>query len=325
MEIPESLKNRTIAITGANGYIGTRLRQFFKHNAIDVISVSRQAHQPDRDSNYIQADISDLECWLELVTKADIIFHLAGNTSVPVADSNPGLDLESTVQPMVHLIAAARKLGRKPRVVFSSTATVYGLTPVDPTTELMSPNPVTFYDLHKLFVEQQLAFATALGILEGISLRLTNVYGPSPGHSSSDSRGILNKVTALALEGKPLSVYGSGEYIRDYIFIDDVVDAFLRAAVCDRVKGQALNIGSGKGVTVRDAFLTVVAEVEKQTKIKVDIKTVPWPQNPDEIEMRNFVASIQKASSLLGWKPAISLNDGIRKLVSVNLEGFGDD
>jgi len=325
MDFPGSLKNKTIAITGANGYIGTRLREFFREHAIDVVSVSRQVDKSGRDSDYIQADIRDLECWLELVARADVIFHLAGNTSVPVAASDPGLDLESTVQPMVHLIAAARKLGRKPRVVFSSTATVYGLTPVAPTTELTHPSPVTFYDLHKLFVEQQLTFATNLGILEGVSLRLTNVYGPSPGHSSSDNRGILNKVTALALEGEPLSIYGGGDYTRDYVFIDDVVDAFVRAAICDGVKGQVLNIGSGKGVTVRDAFLYVAAEVEKRAKIKVDIKSVPWPANSDEIELRNFVASIQKATSLLGWNPATTLNDGIRRLVSANLEGFVDD
>jgi UDP-glucose 4-epimerase len=210
-------------------------------------------------------------------------------------------------------------------VVFSSTATVYGLTPVDPTTELTTPSPVTFYDLHKLFIEQQLTFATNLGILEGVSLRLTNVFGPSSGHSSSDSRGILSKVTALALKGEPLSIYGGGDYTRDYVFIDDVVDAFVRAAVCDEVKGQVLNIGSGKGVTVRDAFLSVAAEVEKRTKIKVVIKSVPWPANSDEIELRNFVASIQKAASLLGWNPATTLNNGIRKLVSANLEGFVDN
>jgi len=325
MDIHESLKNKTIAITGANGYIGTRLREFLKEHSIDVLGVGRQADKSDSDPDYIQADIRDPECWLELVTRADIIFHLAGNTSVPVADSDPGQDLESTVQPMVHLIAAARNLGRVPRVIFSSTATVYGLTSVDPTTELTSPNPVTFYDLHKLFAEQQLAFATNLDILEGVSLRLSNVYGPSPGHSSSDSRGILNKVTALALEGKPLSIYGGGDYTRDYVFIDDVVDAFVRAAVYDEIKGQVLNIGSGKGVTVRDAFLSVAAEVEKRAKIKVDIKSVPWPENSAKIELRNFVASIQKATSLLEWNPATTLNDGIRRLVSANLEGFVDD
>jgi nucleoside-diphosphate-sugar epimerase len=108
----------------------------------------------------MQADIRDADSWAEIAKWADVIFHLAGNTSANAAASDPAESLRSTVLPVAHLITAAEAYGRKPRVVFASTATVYGLTPKTPVDENYPTNPVTIYDMHKLFAEQQLAMAS---------------------------------------------------------------------------------------------------------------------------------------------------------------------
>jgi UDP-glucose 4-epimerase len=315
----DKIENQTVAITGANGYLGSQLVQTIQAQGVKVFSVSRQNTKPAGSSHHIKADIKEPECWLKIVEKADIIFHLAGNTSVPVSDRNPLLDVDLTVKPINHLIQAARTLNRHPKVIFSSTATVYGLTKETPTSERKMPNPITFYDLHKLFIEQQLILATKLGILDGVSLRLSNVYGPSKGFSSSDDRGILNKVTHSALKGKNLSLYGSGDYLRDYIYIDDVVNAFIAIGFSDNIAGLVLNVGSGIGVTIKDAFRIVISEVERITNIQVEINSVPWPLNSNEIELRNFVASNQKIKSIVEWRPLVKLIKGVEKLVLASL------
>ena len=97
--------------------------------------------------------------------------------------------------------------------------------------ETKQPNPITTYDLHKFFAEQQLLVASSSNIIGAISLRLANVYGPSSTESLAQDRGILSKITRMSFELKNLQIYGNGEYLRDYIYIDDVVNAFLHAAL----------------------------------------------------------------------------------------------
>ena len=129
---------------------------------------------------------------------------------------------------------------------------MYGLTEVLPVLETRRPNPITTYDLHKFFAEQQLLLASSCNIINAISLRLANVYGPSPTESLAKDRGTLSKITRMKFELKNLHIYGNGEYLRDYIYIDDVVNAFLHASVMnyDNLPNRndiTLNVASGKG------------------------------------------------------------------------------
>jgi len=164
-------------------------------------------------------------------------------------------------------------------------------------------------------VERQLVLATKLNICDGVSLRLANVYGPSSANSAATDRGILNKITGLALVGDIVPLYGGGNYIRDYIYIDDVVDAFILASISSKSAGEVFNVGSGVGTSVRDAFNAVTQEVYRQTDKVIEMKDVPWPENSPKINMRNFIASIEKAYTCLGWSPKVSLQTGIATMV----------
>ena len=305
----------TFTVIGASGYIGSKLVNKLTDSGCNVIRSSRRDTITNGDSEFVMAELDSLDFWLNIVEKSDVIIHLAGNTSINVANDNPALDLNSSVVPIYRLIEACKILRKRPRVVFASTVTTYGFTDNLPVSEATAENPESFYDLHKFFVERQLVLATKLNICDGVSLRLANVYGPSSANSSANDRGILNKIIGLALAGDIVSLYGGGNYIRDYIYIDDVVDAFILASISSKSVGEVFNVGSGVGTSVRDAFNAVTQEVYRQTNKIIEMKDVPWPENSPKIDMRNFTASIKKAHKYLGWSPKVSLQTGIATTV----------
>jgi nucleoside-diphosphate-sugar epimerase len=313
--ISAGLAGKHAVVTGAGGYIGSALVDALVLHSCRVTRIGRADLVPMEGAQAVKADVRKADVWRDIAETADIVFHLAGNTSVYDAAKDPVSSLSATLMPIAHLVQAAQKWRRRPRVVFASTATVYGLTTELPVAETFETNPVTVYDLHKLFAEHQLAMATRHGVLDGVSLRIANVYGPSTGVSAADDRGILNKVTVLALKGRGLTVYGDGCYLRDYVYISDVVNAMLLAGFAPNLGGNSYNIASGVGTTISHAFELVAKEVAKISKKLVPINCEPWPSGADLIEFRNYTADINLYSKATGWKPHTSLREGISRLV----------
>jgi len=320
IDIRNKLEGKVVSITGASGYIGSALTQELEKYSLKIIRISRKKLVPKDGVEDWVLDLNKQSSWIRIVNKSDIIFHLAGNTSIYNAEKDPKESLISTLFPIIQLISASKKLSRIPRVVFSSTATVYGLTEVLPVLETRQPNPITTYDLHKFFAEQQLLLASSCNTIDAISLRLANVYGPSPAESLAKDRGILSKITRMKFEHKNLHIYGNGEYLRDYVYIDDVVNAFLYASVMNynilpNRSDITFNVASGKGTSVIEVFKLISNEVEKITGIEGAITNIAWPKEVNEIEKRNYIASIELFKSLAGWEPSVSLEQGIQLLV----------
>ena len=320
IDIRNKLEGKVVSITGASGYIGSALTQELEKYSLKIIRISRKKLVPKDGVEDWVLDLNKQSSWIRIVNKSDIIFHLSGNTSIYNAEKDPKESLISTLFPIIQLISASKKLSRIPRVVFSSTATVYGLTEVLPVLETRQPNPITTYDLHKFFAEQQLLLASSCNTIDAISLRLANVYGPSPAESLAKDRGILSKITRMKFEHKNLHIYGNGEYLRDYVYIDDVVNAFLYASVMNynilpNRSDITFNVASGKGTSVIEVFKLISNEVEKITGIEGAITNIAWPKEVNEIEKRNYIASIELFKSLAGWEPSVSLEQGIQLLV----------
>lgn len=309
------LNGAVVAVTGAGGYIGSQIVKALSESGVKILCVSRNKLSIIGEYESIKGDVSDYELWHRIIEKAEIVFHLAGNTSVYEGERDVVGSLNATVLPIGHIINAAKNLGKHPKIIFASTATIYGLTNELPVPESAYACPITFYDLHKYFAETQLILATQQGILEATSLRLSNVYGPSDSKSSSLDRGILNKISLMALEGKDLYIYGDGNYTRDYIFISDVINAFLMAAVTSNLSGGVYNIGSGVGTTVKQAFEYAINMAENMAGARIKLAHVPWDKELHPIEKRNFIADISKFREATGWHPDVNIKSGLKLLI----------
>ena len=315
IDLCEQYRPLTVAVTGSRGYLGAELVKRLQEFGARVLEISRQPLAQNRGTTTICADLSQESGWEEIVPFADVVFHLAGNTSVRTAEENSSSSLTSSVLPIIRLIDSARRHARKPRVVLASTATVYGLTSFLPVSEQMTPSPLTNYDLHKWFAEQQLLLAVREGVLAGSCLRLSNVYGPSTASSTSKDRGVINRIASMALNGEPIQTFGGGNCRRDYIYISDVIDAFCYAGVAEGISGRVFNIGSGKGMLIADAHRCIAKLVTDQTGRPVNIVQTPNPTHTHPIENRDFVADISSFKELTTWFPRIDFQTGITLLL----------
>ena len=315
-ELINLYSGKKIVITGCSGFIGGALISNLKSFDVKILGISRKVQTSScKHIEYLCGDVSSYTIWEKIVDFADIIFHLAGNTSVYEAENDPEHSFISSVLPIMHLIKATKKKNKKVRVVFASTATLYGFPKVFPVTESTLPNPITVYDLHKLFAENALELANIQNILENVSLRLANVYGPSSSISGSMDRGIVNRLTKEAILGVNPKVYGHGNYFRDYVFIDDVVTCFLLGGVLDRVSGKSFVVASGNSITVYESFKLIAEEVTKVTGQELIVENTNWPEKANEIEKRNFLVDTQYFETSFGWKPKTNFKDGIKKLI----------
>jgi UDP-glucose 4-epimerase len=312
--LKDSYEGKVVIVTGGSGYIGSALIDKLKKFNCQIIRTSRTKLVPIDGVQDKTLDLTSKESWIEIVSSANVVFHLAGNTSIPFAEKNVDSSLLSNLLPIANLIYASKKLKSCPKVIYASTATVYGMIDIQPVSEEVIPRPVSIYDLHKLYAEQHLTMASNQGLLSAKSLRLANVYGPSLSESHSEDRGIVSRITKAFMQGHTVNAYGGGNYLRDYIYIDDVVDAFLCSGIADSPH-TVLNVASGIGTTVKAVFEMIAGEVGESTGISANIIDTDWPQNINIIETRNFIASNKKLKSMLGWKVNVPLKTGIQRLV----------
>lgn len=309
---------RSLVITGGQGYIGSAVamrlaREGCALQLVSFFSPARNVLTGDKITD-VRADLRDEANWSRLLEAADGIVHLSWRTDLRAAEADPLEDRRLNVEPVQRLIRAARTVGRAVPVIFASTVTIAGHSPPLPASEQTPDQPCTVYDRHKLECEQLLHEATREGLLQASSLRLANVYGYGAGVPSTNSnRGILNEIMRRAGQGEPLTLYGKGGYIRDFIFIDDIVDAFYRALTASHIlAGGRHVIASGRGHTLAQAFELVAEEALHCAGRPVEIRHVPEPSDLYPIERRNFVGDSSLFQRLTGWRPQVDLRNGIR-------------
>lgn len=307
-----------IVITGARGYIGGALTRRLANegNALRLVSRSWSTARPNADLNgdveHISADLREQGAWDRLLDGSDTIIHLSSQTELLAAEADPQQDERLNVDPVHSLVRAAERSGVRPLVVFASAVTIVGARHPNPVDENTQDNPCSVYDRHKLACETILKDAARKGILRACSLRLANVYGFG-GDSVNANRGILNAMMKRACADEPLTLYGAGAYLRDFIHLEDVVEAFAAAIKLERgCDGEHYVIATGQGHSLVEAFRLVVEETFRLTGRRVEIRHVPEPPGLHPIERRNFVGDSRLFLSVSGWHPKVELATGIR-------------
>jgi nucleoside-diphosphate-sugar epimerase len=310
-------ERRRIVITGARGYIGTALTRRFARAPQPLCLVSRSAAQPALPPDarativHVTADLRQERAWIELLARADALVHLSWRSDLKAAEADPVGDDAINVEPVRALVRAAETAGG-PLIIFASTVTIVGATHANPVDESTPDRPCTTYDRHKLACEVLLREATERGVLRAVSLRLANVYGFG-GVSINRNRGILNTMMERAVAGQPLTLYGDGAGVRDFIHVDDVVEAICAALNCERVSdGRSYVIASGRGTSLAETFRLVAEEAQRATGRMPEIRHVPEPADLHPIERRNFIGNSRRYQELTGWRPRIALAEGVR-------------
>lgn len=322
MNASDWYRGKTVVVSGASGYIAAALVKRLAGIAVKVVRLSRKALPPLAGCSDMTGDYADPELWRLTLPDADVVFHLAAQTSFYKAAEDPDADFRANVLPMRALLESCRRAARRPFIVFAGSSTQAGLPQRTPVDESHPDVPITVYDLHKLLAEKLLEGYARQGLAHGATLRLSNVYGPGPGSSSVD-RGILNAMIARALRGERLTVYGDGDAVRDYLYIDDMAEAFLAAGHGGpSLDSRHFVMGGGRGITLLEAFRLVAARVEAKTGRNIAVVSVAEPPGLSPIESRRFVADASAFRQASGWAPKVALEDGIdRTIESMALAG----
>ncbi len=317
MNPSEYFPHKRVLITGGLGFLGSNVARRLVELGSDVTLVDNL--NPLYGGNRFNisgiekklavsiGDIRDDSLMKPLVEKADVIFHFAAQVSYIDSPAMPLEDLSLNAQATLQLLELCRKHNPKARILFSSSRMVVGKVDGGIMKEESPTNPPHLYGIHKLASEKYLLmYHHDFGIPSTI-FRITNPYGPRQQVKHS-KYSLVGWFVRQAMEGKTITVFGDGQQVRDYIYADDIVEAFLRAAAADETAGEIINIGSGVPTKFRDMVSTVVSVVGKG-----NVEHEPWPKDYEKIETGYAVADISKLRRLTGFEPRVGLRDGVQK------------
>ncbi|NYZ75465.1 NAD-dependent epimerase/dehydratase family protein [Candidatus Micrarchaeota archaeon] len=291
-------------VTGGAGFIGANLCSRLLEKGWEVIAfdnlVQGSRENLPKNIEFVEGDIRNLPLLEKTMHDCEIVFHIAANFANQRSVDDPQEDLDINGKGTLNVLQASKRNGIK-RVVYASSSCVYGPYEGKMAEDLLK-KPETPYAITKLLGEYYCKFFNDNENLETVSLRLFNVYGPRdrPGQY----RSVIPNFMRMAKEGVPLPIMGDGSDTRDYTFIDDVAEAFVRAAEKKEAQGESINVGSGNAVSVKKLAETIL-EVSHSD---AGTKTIPrrsWDR------IRHRITSTEKCKKLLGFTPSVTLEKGL--------------
>lgn len=293
-------------VTGGAGFLGATLANRLAADghivqALDDLS-NGDAARLSPAITFTRGDVDNVPLLWSLLQEVDCVYHLAARVSVPQSLLYPREYARVNVGGTVALMEAMRDTGVG-RVVFTSSGAVYGRQPRQPVREDDPPHPDSPYAVSKWAAEQYVSTIGELWGLETVALRIFNAYGPGQALPVSHAP-VVPRFLQAALTGGSLVVYGDGRQTRDYVYVDDVVDALVAAATATGLNRQVVNIGSGQETSMAE----LIAHVERATGRRANV--IAHGEKSGGVP--RLAADIGRAGALLGFRPRTSLADGLR-------------
>jgi UDP-glucose 4-epimerase len=320
MDFAAFYSGRPVMVTGGMGFIGSNLARRLVDLGARVIVVDSLI--PDCGGNHFNlegvedrltlnaADIRQQSTMTYLVRGRDVIFNLAGQVSHIDSIRDPQTDLEINCRAHLVLLEACRYNNPGTKVVYAGTRQVYGRPDSLPVSERHLVRPTDVNGINKVAGEYyHLVYNDVFGV-RACSLRLTNIYGPRQ-LIRHNRQGFIGWFIRLAIEGREIEIYGDGSQVRDFVYVDDAVDAFLRAGASDACNGMTMNVGGSEPTAHRD-LVDLLARVTGSGRARM----VPWPADKKAIDIGSFYSDSTLIGSVLGWVPRVTLEDGLRRTVA---------
>jgi len=323
---------RRVLITGGLGFIGSNLAHHLVDLGAQVLIVDSLIHDyggnlfnvADIDSR-VRVNIADIrqQSTMDyLVRGQEVIFNLAGQVSHIDSMRDPYTDLEINCRSQLSILEACRRNNPGAKVVFAGTRQVYGKPDSLPVNERHLVRPTDINGINKVAGEYyHLVYNNVFGV-RACSLRLTNVYGPRQ-LIRHNRQGFIGWFIRLAMLDQEIQIFGDGSQMRDFVYVDDAADAFLRAGAADACNGEVFNVGGAEPISHRD-LVHLLIEVAGTGRYRM----VEWPSEKKAIDIGSFYADSSKFHGTVGWTPRVPLREGLARTLAfyrAHLSHYLDD
>jgi UDP-glucose 4-epimerase len=306
-------------VTGGAGFIGSNLAIALAERGATVRIVD--AMIPGYGGNLFNlepvkgriavgvADIRDPEAMSRAVRGQDVVFHLAGQMDHVLSLTDPFPDIDINIRGTTVLMEALKRHNPAARVVYTGTRGEYGSADSLPVTEDAPTNPRGLHEISNLAAAKIIEMYGHVHGIRGTMLRLSNIFGPRAQMRHS-RYGVVNWFVRLALDGGVIPVFGDGKILRDFLYVDDCVEAILLAAGSDAALGEILNVGGGEPTTFREVAETLAALTGARWEF------APFSAERKAQEPGDFYSDIRKIGRVLGWRPRTPLGEGLEKTIA---------
>lgn len=314
----DSYRHRAVLVTGGLGFIGSNLCRRLADLGAQVTAVDSLL--PDYGGNLFNLDgyedrvrinIADVRghAMEYLVQGQDVVFNLAGQVSHIDSMTDPFTDLEINCRSQLWILEALRKRNPEAKIVYAGTRQIYGRPQRLPVDENHPLAPADVNGINKISGEFYHLVYHQVYKIRACSLRLTNTYGPRQ-LIRHNRQGFIGWFMKKAVLGETIEVFGDGAQRRDFDYVDDVVDAFLRAGASEASNGQVFNLGGGTPISLLELARDLV-----RLSGNSEIRVVPFPEERKKIDIGDFYSDARKIDKVLGWKSATPIADGLARTV----------
>ncbi len=297
-----------VLVTGGAGFIGSHIVELLLRNGytvkvIDDLSAGRRTNLPE-DAELVVKDVRNISA--NDVKDVDVVIHAAAQVSTFKSVDYPEEDFARNAEGTFRLLESLRKNNTKALLIYTSSRSVHGdIPPPHIADENWPYNPSTFYNTHKIYGEMLCKIYNGLYGLKYVILRPSNVYGPRQPYWAGGWYNFIAYWFELAIKGKPLPIYGTGEQVRDYTYVVDTAKAYLLAIQNQEAIGETFLLPTGIGTTLNQ----LAKKILEITGSKAGVEYHP----PRKGDIQRFIGSYRKAEEKLGWRPETKLDEGLRK------------